>query len=685
MGYLLGIKFDNLYTFSSAPLACERNLTCDYECIPKEFAFDCEGTKYTAELMPLTYILGEAGQKIAALARYKAQGKTFVVQASVSDGVLSIGKVRPRAYFLNQHLLRGFDTPTVLYFDNPLVALHVQDHFDRMGNSQPSFVVVAPTTRDDNLLPWSRFYGCKVVVFPDFTCVTSSSPCNMKGAAEYLVQHFLRIVKNLSANGADVCIRQGFAVYKTPDISSCINLSEIERNFINATFELETYSNIARIIEDSYCKTVREQEFFKWFRTLAWLDKNTNLAECVSRQLTELETPCSPEHASKFEDVTYRHIIRPKSMTLLIGPKNGGKSTIAWALVRDVLCNKEKIIGYLPKSVDMPSNLDRFCIVDMETDGEDIEQMIRSFGLEQADKSGRIKILAAKSENRRPKWFSTSAPLLDEEFKKNLLKFCLDRKLTTVVFDCLSPLLGNNDPNSKTAQTAVTYCDELAKYGIATIIVAHSKKQKAGFDFDSLSARGNQTVYIRARTVLYILKRDEIRLYDKVLNVVKALLSTPRQESGMLVGVAITVAKASHASEGTIAWLQLPVGTREIKCIDVTDDDSGHSVLGHNVDIDGMNTVNERNIEFSDGHASNEIVSSSENNKYSDDIKTLIGIMLKNNNENGVTNKTIRENTKWSESTVRRVLGKAEANGYIARDGENNQTRYFLTEAGKAL
>lgn len=113
-------------------------------------------------------IYGNGGQVIGAIAMYGWNGQYFCLPATVANGELSIGKYKPTAFFLNQHLFQNNPFTPVVLFQDMRTAILLQQQLDRIPgyNDCPDFIVTSHLGYDLSILPWNFLYDHDVVFIP---------------------------------------------------------------------------------------------------------------------------------------------------------------------------------------------------------------------------------------------------------------------------------------------------------------------------------------------------------------------------------------------------------------------------------------------------------------------------------------------------------------------------------------
>lgn len=496
-----------------------------------------------AELMEKKYTYGNAGQIIGAILRYRLNGNDFCLPATVGRGVLCMGKYKPTAHFLNQHLMDQHPFAQVIFFQDMRTALAFESILEETrGYTHEKFIVTAHIGDNLSVLPWNYFHGHEVVFIP--------APTKECMGLVKLYKDYIAGVQAKSFR-----IYSGFLLHSQPgcDLTGHVEgVTDAEAELLHTAIALDGVERPLGLIQKIISDSVSYNEFVAWGQRLGIFKapKETRVQTSVTSTfaLPPADPALSPAPAHSLADVTLHHSLRPGNYVMLLGAKGAGKTQIALSTCRSIL--KGNAIWPLFRSTGIYA--DNVAYVDAETPYDEYCANLVQHGL--ANEQGQRFFGLSTFAPDLPE-FCNAFSLADSSFREGLFQYLLEHRCRFVFLDNLTALMGDGVHQGKAAQDVLGWVEKLQKHDLCVVLVHHKSEYEASAPHGD-KARGSQLFTIRARAVIALMSRAEIM--DKNLGTETVRATAVRD--GLTVGIRFNASKAAPVLEKKTFWLHLPLG-----------------------------------------------------------------------------------------------------------------------------
>jgi len=496
-----------------------------------------------AELMEKKYIYGNAGQIIGAILRYRLNGNDFCLPATVGRGVLCMGKYKPTAHFLNQHLMDQHPFAQVIFFQDMRTALAFESILEETrGYTHEKFIVTAHIGDNLSVLPWNYFHGHEVVFIP--------APTKECMGLVKLYKDYIAGVQAKSFR-----IYSGFLLHSQPgcDLTDHVEgTTDAEEDLLHKAVWLDTVERPTWLMDQVVKQGVSYDEFVAWGQSLN-IFKGSHKTSKVSPtgqsySLPTADPALTPPLAHSLDMVTLYHIIRPGSFVALVGPKGSGKTQFAMSVCRGVIYGDTTWPLFSGNGVGAGN----VAYIDAETPYDEFCANLQQHGLTEVH--GTQFFGLSRFDPHLPDFCNTFS-LTDAAFREGLATYLLKNKCRVVVLDNLTALMGDGVHHGKAAETLLDWVKVLQSHGLCVVLV-HHKTTDVGTPQHGVQARGSHLYTTLARTVIILVSSAEI------LNnsVAPEIVQTKAAQDGLTVGIRFNASKAAPVLEKKTFWLHLPLG-----------------------------------------------------------------------------------------------------------------------------
>lgn len=315
---ILGMNYENIFFFSSA------------DSIPETVAasggipdtINLPSQRGEAIRTDLTEIMSPSGQVIGGVVQYVIGEHLLCLPATSINGVLSIGKCNPPAFFLNQDEMDRNRSAIIIFCADIRTATALNNALKECRRDTGDFIVTGHLGTDLSLLPWNYLYGHPVVFVP---APSTKSFASVKAYREYIlgasVERF-SVASNFLLHAAPSCDLQNMAddldnVAEAELLRTAVHIDDIERPSVF----LRNLVNNARGYD----------EFIQWGKNAGFFavpKQELSLPPKPTSAITFFDPDTVEENSQPTElaDVTAEHIF--SGITMLHGPKNVGKSHV---------------------------------------------------------------------------------------------------------------------------------------------------------------------------------------------------------------------------------------------------------------------------------------------------------------------------------------------------------------------
>lgn len=550
LAQLLGMSFENLHQLSSTPHAAELHGTWRFDDgvpnllqlrgFPNDFG--------CAKLMGKTHIYGNANQVIGAFLRYRLDENDFCLPATVGRGELCVGRYKPTAHFFNQHLMDKHQFATVILFQDMRSALAIDSMLNNITGYSPGMLIVTAHLGNDlSVLPRSYFHAHDVVLVP---APNLASMVMVKNYKDYLGTN--------GAHAKSFHIYPGFLLHtqlsrglKEPEES----FSKTETELLASALMIDEVDNPLSLAKQVINTAITYEGFIEWGRDLGIFKKPQEVgskpAVALPNTLPPINQDLTPATAFTFGNVTLYHTIRPGSIVMILGAKSAGKTQVALSACRSLI--KGNVIW--PLFMGRSLNAGNVAYIDAETPHDEYLANLEQHDL--ACEIGKHFWGLSRFASDLPE-FCENFSLTDKIFREGLRNYLLTRQCRYIFLDNLTALMGDGVHQGKAAQDVLAWVEDLQKCGMCVIFIHHKAESTQGVAQDD-KARGSQLFYIRSRTVIGLVSKNEIRDSDIGTNTVKA----SALQDGLTVGLRYQDCKPAPVLKDKTFWLHLPLGASE--------------------------------------------------------------------------------------------------------------------------
>lgn len=652
----LGMKFKNLYYLSSEGHAAELNDgSLQDEDVPASLHLPGLPTgSACAELVDKTYIYGNAGQIIGAILRYRLNGNDFCLPATVGRGVLCVGKYKPTAHFLNQHLVDKHPLAPIVLCQDMRAALALQRLLEEVRGYTPDVVIVTAHIGSDlSVLPWNYFYDHDVVFVPAPTKVCMA-----------MVKLYRGQVEGAGARSFKVCKR--FLLPSCPDYTpdnDIVGVTEAEAELLHTVVVLDAVERPVWQVQQAVKDSVSYDVFEAWgqqlgiFKAPKETSAQTSMASTFA--LPPADPALTPAPAHSLADVTLHHTMRSGNYIMLLGAKGAGKTQVALSTCRSIL--KGNAIWPLFRGTGIADNV---VYIDAETPYDEYCANLEQHGL--AGEAGHRFFGISKFAPGLPEFCETFS-LTDAKFREGLLHYLLTHQCRYVFLDNLTALMGDAVHQGKAAQEVLDWVENLQKYGLCVVLV-HHKSEYETIAPQKDKARGSQLFIIRARTVIGLVNKEEI--LDACLGT--AAVQESALQDGLTIGIRYQVSKPAPILERKTFWLYLPLGASEWKFLAATGADGKEIMLSMEEMTDGAKLVSER--EGSPVVSSNAHFQPTTEHDLSPDERRVVEALRKEPSKRH----KVQEQTGVAEDKALALLHSLINRNLVVKKGEGKATYYSL-------
>lgn len=634
LAYIVRLNIDNFYFFSECqPTGVN---TSFYWRIPKVITLPDDKIP-VATCTDRIPVMGHSGQVIGGFVQYRAGEHLLCLPATPVDGVLSIGKCKPPAFFLNQDEIDRNRSATIILCADIRTAIALDKALKECRRNTGDFVITGHLGTDLSILPWNYLYSHPVVFIP---APGTESFASVKNYREYILgAHAERfsVASNLLLHAAPPCDLQNMAdqmdiLVEAELLRTAVHIEDIERPSVF----LRNLVNNARGYE----------EFIQW-------GKNAGIF-AVPKQ--ELSLPPKPTSAITFfdpdtvgenpqptelADVTAEHIF--SGITMLHGPKNVGKSHVVLSAANSLITHNPLWGMFHINSVSTKTLL-----IDSETTPNNFKDRLEKYELQKL-KCNFFSICKLASHQ--------DVNLLDEGFQDTLLEKAKEEGIQTIFFDNLTSLVPDGRVyNASSVNGIFRYLEEMQKCNIVPILVHHSHNCPDNAP-EKATMRGTSEFSIRAHTEIVITSpknKGENSLPSSILDAVN--------QGDFIVGIHFKVCKAARILEGKTFWLQMPFSATGFKPLTIIDRDGKELPLSF----------------LAGGDSEGSVVPSMETaDELSDEERR---VLQKAGSQGKLRNAEVQGLLGCGDSKAGKILAGLVDKGLLKKQGEGRGCHYVITE-----
>ena len=387
-----------------------------------------------AELREKKYIHGNAGQIIGAILRYSLNGNDFCLPATVGNNVLCMGKFKPTAHFLNQHLIDQHPFAPVIFFQDMRTALALERILGKiLGYNYKESIVTAHLGNDLSVLPWNYFHGRKVVFIPAPTkkCMAMIKP-------------YKKQIMDVQAE--DFQVYPGFLLRSQPrgDLTNHAgDVSNAEAELLREAVWLGTVKDPTHLAAQIIEKAISYKKFIGWGQMLGIFETPKGQSNC-NKDSSFNSLPLFQPHSgltipltTGVKDVTTEEIFLPSGFTMLHGLKDSGKSLICLSAAKAIISGG-KLFEFFTTGKSR-----NILYLDSETPKDLLTERLNQFGLFEVI-GNRLFLLSKFDLKGNDIAFS----ITDQKFRNHVEKIMRVQSCGYLVLDNLTSLMDDGQPLS---------------------------------------------------------------------------------------------------------------------------------------------------------------------------------------------------------------------------------------------
>ena len=644
---ILGMNYENIFFFSSTGSIPETVAASGG--IPGTINLPRQSGE--AIRTDLTQVMSPSGQSIGGFVQYRAGEHLLCLPATPVDGVLSIGKCKPPAFFLNQDEMDRNQSDIIIFCADIRTATALNNALKECQKDIEGFIVTGHLGTDLSILPWNYLYNHPVVFVP---APSTASFASVKAYREYILgasKERFSVASNLLLHAAPPCDLQRVAdqlddITEAELLRTAVYINGIERPSVF----LRNLANNARGYE----------EFVQWGQEAGIFRRDKSMDASASAhpasELPPANQTMMPPTAFQLTDVTLYHSFRPGNLVILLGAKGAGKTQCALSACHALLAGNIPwpfFAGCLDDVgniayVDAETPYDEFC-ANLKQHHLDMEKGKHFFGL-------------SKFAPELPE-FCNSFSLTDQSFRDGLRRYLMEHQCRFVFLDNLTALMGDSVHQGKFAQDVLKWVEELQKSGLCVVLV-HHKSEFESASPNSDKARGSQIFTIRARTIIALLSSNEILKSDLGTPAVREAV----KQDGLTVGIRYNASKPAPVLEKKTFWLHLPLGASNWQFLAATgvDEEEIPFELQQNEDLTEVEIAPESPLRAFDTE-----------HEFSPDERSLVKVL-----EGGSAKReAIQQKLRFGEDKTRALLKSLIERGVVIKEGQGKATYYTLKSA----
>lgn len=509
-----------------------------------------------AELREKKYIHGNAGQIIGAILRYSLNGNDFCLPATVGNDLLCMGKFKPTAHFLNQHLIDQHPFAPVIFFQDMRTALAFECRLGKIvGHNPEEFIVTAHLGNDLTVLPWNYFHGRKVVFIP-----APTKKCMA------LIKPYKKQIMDVQAE--DFQVYPGFLLRSQPrgDLTNHAgDVSNAEAELLRGAVWLGTVKDPTHLAAQIIEKAISYKKFIGWGQMLGIFETPKEQSNCNEASTFNSLPLFQPHTGLKIplpidvKNVTTEKIFVPGGLTLLHGLKDSGKSIICLAAAKAIITGG-KLLEFFTSGDSR-----KILYLDSETPQDLLTARLDQFGI-LGEVGNRLFLLSKFDLKGNDLLFS----ITDQKFRDYVEEIMRKHNCSYLILDNLTSLMddGRLYNSNSVSKLFDNWIDSLTRQGLGVVMVSHTQDgPNAGTS--AAKARGSEEFSIRAHSEIVLVRSTEI--LEKKLGT-EAVQHMAAQD-GLAVGVCFKVCKEAAVLQKKTLWLHLPLGASQWQILAVTGPD----------------------------------------------------------------------------------------------------------------
>ena len=499
-----------------------------------------------AELAEIKYIYGNSSQIIGAILRYSLNGNDFCLPATVGNDLLCMGKFKPTAHFLNQHLIDQHPFAPVIFFQDMRTALAFECRLGKIvGHNPEEFIVTAHLGNDLTVLPWNYFHGRTVVFIPAPTkkCMAMIKP-------------YKKQIMDVQAE--DFQVYPGFLLRSQPrgDLTNHAgDVSNAEAELLREAVWLGTVKDPTHLAAQIIEKAISYKKFIGWGQMLGIFETPKGQSNC-NKDSSFNSLPLFQPHSgltipltTGVKDVTTEEIFLPSGFTMLHGLKDSGKSLICLSAAKAIISGG-KLFEFFTTGKSR-----NILYLDSETPKDLLTERLNQFGLFEVI-GNRLFLLSKFDLKGNDIAFS----ITDQKFRNHVEKIMRVQSCGYLVLDNLTSLMDDGSLYHSTTVSKLfdDWIDSLTRQGLGVVMISHTQEgPNAGTS--AAKIRGSEEFSIRAHSEIVLVRSTEI-LGKKLGTEAVQHMAT---QDGLTVGVCFKVCKSACVLQKKTFWLHLPLGASQ--------------------------------------------------------------------------------------------------------------------------
>lgn len=590
------------------------------------------------------------GEKVVqAICRYSNENDRFFIIASsipVSNTLekLTIGEIPATAWPFSRAEINKNSAAPIVFPMSLHVAFHLREIHHKAKHKEQN-VIISGHFGNITALDLHCFCGRTVILLPEFS---REGYLNAKEFASKIQS---------SANDVKIYPWPIVADGMSADAMTAGPGSCWKQAFLEQIVDLRKELAPSSLLNIIFTNALSISKFNKRLSEVGLIDPEKETSQENYETLSPADPALTPAKAFNLSDVTLFHTIRPGSIVMILGAKSAGKTQLALSACRSII--KGDVIWPFFKGLSIDAG--NVAYIDAETPHDEYLENLEQHDL--ARETGRRFWGLSKFAPDLPEFCNTFS-LMDKAFRDGLYNFLLRHQCRYIFLDNLTALMGDYVNHGKPADDVLAWVEDLQKRGLCVVFVHHKDASAQGFTQDD-KARGCQQFYIRSRTVIVLVSKDEIRTGNfGIESVTKTAL-----QDGLTVGLRFKDCKPAPVLKDKTFWQYLPLGASQWQFLAATGPDGKEIEFA----INGTDAITALSEECPSPTPGTALTAFAEHD-LSPDQRTVLEILK----SGSAKRKDIEKKTDFGEDKVRDLLNSLTEIKMVSKGGQGRATYYAL-------
>ncbi|MDR2056495.1 MAG: AAA family ATPase [Desulfovibrio sp.] len=541
----VGISTENLLEISKITHVAQQHYQVRVEQdIPHEIALQYAGKNTVARLEQLVEICGYADQVVAAVVQYRFDGDgiSFCLPATVSDGVLGLGRVKPSSHFIDESEIDANSGVTVILCGDVRAAIKLREivkESRKLGNAE--VIVTGHMGRNLAPLPWNCLMGHCVAFVP------APSKTSFAHVKEYHE-------KILEAKARSFTVYPGLLLHSDDGASKSkgdfvLPTDKAETELVEKALYLDQAESAARLVRHIQQSSLSYDAFVDWGRNIGLFRSGEKASAGSEASPIFRPSQLGASLPTVAENVALSDIFPTGTTSTIYGPRDCGKSLFVLGLLRSWLAGTG---AYGFKNGEKCPCL----LLDSETPPVYFQTRLEQFGLiENGEPLDAFYPISLQGLTDVHPWRGFN--LMADGSQKMLLDFCMSNGIKRIVFDNLTSLCRSGAVYQPREIGGLFdgWLKECNQKGVSALLVHHAgESQNTGKPL--VKMRGSGELGIRSFTEIFLRGQREILNQECQNSAARRYASEP----GATVEARFVKAKGAPVLQIAPIFLHLPQG-----------------------------------------------------------------------------------------------------------------------------